>query len=111
MNFLKNFLSNKLNIVNVKNVKDNSTVLINIFNTKWIKRQKLTIDSQWFNSLLDITFDHEIKSKYISELHTLSNVEERYLLDIVSPDTYISNISHQVKICNDYITRFKKSSK
>ena len=111
MNFLKNFLSNKLNIVNVKNVKDNSTVLINIFNTKWIKRQNLTIDSQWFNSLLDITFDHEIKSKYISELHTLSNVEERYLLDIVSPDTYISNISHQVKICNDYITRFKKSLK
>lgn len=99
------------NIVIVKNLKERSSSIINIFNYKHIKRQKLKINDNWFKKLLDITYDDEIKSKYIPILHSISNIEEKYFSDIIDFKNYTSDILNRVNICIEYIVGFKKSLK
>lgn len=111
MSWYQSFLNGKLNIfnINIKNIKDKSSVSLNVFNNHNINRQKLNIGHEWFESLLKISYDDEIKSKYIPELNTISNIEETHFQDIIDYRGYLFHIFNQIKICNDYISRFKKS--
>lgn len=104
-------LLNGGNIVIVKNLKEKSSAIVNIFNNKHIKRQKLKINDNWFKKLLDFTYDNEIKTKYIPTLHTVSNIEERYFSDILDFKNYTLNILNHIDGCIEFIAHFERSFK
>lgn len=113
MTWLKGFWRKKNNHVNinVENVSEQSTVNVSVSNYEVLEREILDVSDLWFDTLLGITYDDEIRSKYISDLHTISDIEESYFLDVIDFRKYTFNISNQVDVCIDYVTRFKKSFK
>lgn len=111
MRWFNCFTKWKINLIFIKNVKDKSSVNVNINSPEIIDRQKIEISDIWFNKLLELTYDAEIKSKYIPQLHTISNIEESYFLDIIDFKKYIFNILNQIKACCEDIACFQKHYK
>lgn len=76
-----------------------------------IKRSNFIIDENWLNTLLNIYYDEEIKSKYIPELHQDNSFEREYLGDILDFDSNKFNYINQIRICSEYVKKFEDSYK
>ncbi|MDI1307630.1 MAG: ATP-binding protein [bacterium] len=74
-----------------------------------IFRAKFDITDEWFENLLNIYYDDEIKSKYIPELHQDNSFEREHLNDILNFDSKKVLYTNQIRICHDYIKRFHDS--
>ena len=86
-----------------------STLNVNItkaFINIW--RKKFKVSDEWFESLLAKTYDDELRSKYIPELHQNNFFEDRELVDLLQFDRFIGSYKQQVEVCQDYINRFTK---
>ena len=78
----------------------NSTITI-------INRKSFEIGDDWFNSLLTISYDEEIKCKYIPELHECNYFERKNLTDILNFQQWLELNANKISVCEDYINRFK----
>ena len=74
-----------------------------------INRTSFEVTDTWFQSLLTISFDEEVKSKYIPELHKSSRFEREKLDDILNFQQWNKHFINQLRVCEDYIARFKAS--
>lgn len=74
-----------------------------------IKRSSFKIDNKWFENLLTIYYDDEIKSKYIPELHQDNNFKREHLTDILNFNKSHGDFINQIEVCLDYIKRFNNS--
>jgi hypothetical protein len=76
---------------------------------KIISRPDFEVAENWFERLLTISYDKEIKSKYIPKLHEINNFERENLTDIINFQQWKGDYTNQLKICMDYIDSFKDS--
>lgn len=74
-----------------------------------LSRPKFTVTEKWFDDLLTITYDDEIKSKYVPHLHQSSDFERTELRDVLNFREWLRIFTNQIKVCDDIISRFKKS--
>jgi hypothetical protein len=106
---IKKILSRKTNVVNVTDI-DHSTVAVTVVtDSTIINRLNFEITEEWFEKLLSITYDAEIKSKYIPELHQSTEFEKNELRDISDFNSWKQIQNNQIRICRDYLQRFKQS--
>lgn len=76
-----------------------------------IKRSSFKIDDQWFENLLTIYYDDEIRCKYLPDLHEVNSFEREELSDILQFNSSKAHYVNQIRICHDYIKRFQDSYK
>jgi hypothetical protein len=76
---------------------------------KIIHRDDFTINQDWFKKILNKYYDHEIKTKYISDLHQDTKFEGSHLLDILEFNDYLIDYSNILIHIEDSITHFKDS--
>lgn len=94
--------------ISIKNIKD-STIGVKVYNNpKIISRPDFEVSEAWFDKLLTVFYDNEIKSKYRPDLHQSNELERTKLDDILDFNRYIGYHTSQIRICEDYINRFKK---
>lgn len=74
-----------------------------------INRTNFDVTDNWFVDLLAISYDEEIKNKYIPELHESNEFERHNLIDILNFKQWLGYHTNQLRICEDYINRFKNS--
>ena len=74
-----------------------------------INRTNFDVTDNWFMDLLAISYDEEIKNKYIPELHESNEFERHNLIDILDFKQWLGYHTNQLRICEDYINRFKNS--
>jgi hypothetical protein len=72
-----------------------------------VTRPELTISADWFNARLAASFDTEIQSKYIPELHQDHDFERRELLDIIDFAAYRSRCLRNVGAAQEALARFQ----
>lgn len=102
------FLRKEKNLVVIKNVTD-STIGVNLYNgSTVVNRAEFEINDDWFEQLLSITYDEEIKCKYVPELHQSTEFEVQ-LMDILKFKKWKGVQINQVRICIDYLRDFEKS--
>lgn len=95
--------------IKVKNI-ENSNVTVRVIKKLVVfARPKLAITEEWFNNLLSITYDEEIKSKYVPILHQIDQFERENLEEIINFKKWLQINGNEVSICLDYIQRFKES--
>jgi hypothetical protein len=95
--------------VHLENIK-RSKVSVNIIKEQIVTgRAEIILSDAWFERMLEITYDEDVKSKYIPELHQITDFERtklNYILDF----TYWKEIhSNQISICKESLEEFKKS--
>lgn len=112
LSFFKNIFkafSSKKTEVNVKDIS-NSEVDIKVYcDSTIVNRADFEPTEQWFDKLLSISYDIEIKNKYIPELHQSNELERTQLNDILDFEQFKEYHISQVRVCEDYIARFKES--
>lgn len=87
---------------------DHSTVDLTVIQDSTIvNRQNFEITREWFERLLSITYDNEIKSKYIPELHQLNDFERSQLKDILCFNDWKEIYIKQIDLCLNNIEWFK----
>lgn len=101
--------SNKKTNIKVENISDSAIDIKAYYDSKIVNRADFEPDEQWFEKLLSISYDMEIKSKYIPELHQSNEFERNQLSDILYFEQFKGNYTNQIRICKDYIKRFKES--
>lgn len=85
-------------------------IIIGIGNTiNNVFRANFDVKVEWFDKLLNLYYDDEIKSKYIPELHQDNNFERNHLNDILDFEKNRGNYINQIEVCLDYIKRFQDS--
>lgn len=77
-------------------------------NSTIVSKAELEISDEWFNRLLTISYDREIQSKYIPDLHQTGRLETDRLHDILEFESLKALYLNQVKVCEDNIAKFKK---
>ncbi|NBA88423.1 NACHT domain-containing protein [Emticicia sp. CRIBPO] len=76
-----------------------------------VNRPSFEVTAKWFDDLLFISYDDEIKSKYIHDLY-LSNVFERQSLkSILKFSEWRRSISEEVSTCKSSVVGFKHALK
>ena len=113
MNFslkrLCRLFSFKRNAISFKDI-NNSKLKIDIYNDPVIKaRANFDVSEAWLDKILNLHYDDEIKSKYIPELHQISEFERDSLNDLLEYNEWNSIHSNQIRVCEDYLSRFEKS--
>lgn len=94
------------NIV-TKKIEAKGNVIVGDNNIITANRVNFEINEEWFEKLLSISCDIEIKSKYIPELHQSNEFERTQLNDILNFEIWKGYHVTQIKICEDYISSFR----
>lgn len=103
---IRNFFSSGFTWVHLKNIT-NSRVSVNIVKRlEIIARPKFILSDNWFNEQLKITYDEEIRNKYIPDLHQTSEFERIELSDILEFSNWKAIFLNQIRICSDYLDLF-----
>lgn len=103
------FLQKGKNVIVMKNVTD-STIGVNVFTDSTITyRADFKITEEWFEKLLAITYDDEIKSKYIPDIHQSSDFQEKNLRDILDFTAWKHIFTDQIKVSHDALKQFNDS--
>ncbi|WP_237275814.1 AAA family ATPase [Tenacibaculum ovolyticum] len=76
-----------------------------------IKRSNFKIDKEWFDRLLSVYFDYDIKSKYDIHLHQDDNYSKEKLKDILNFKAYKNDFLKQIKECQNHLNRYRKIHK
>lgn len=102
--FQRNKVSIKINDV------VNSDVEVNVIDKLTIvNREEFEVSIIWFDKLINLYYDDEIKTKYIPELHQNNSFEREHLDDILNFDSKKVNFTNQIRVCLDYVQRYYNS--
>jgi hypothetical protein len=72
-----------------------------------LSRAKFKVTEKRFDDLLSLTYDDEIKNKYIPELHQSNSFERTKLNDIINFLSWKNKYLTQIDLCLEYLTKFK----
>jgi hypothetical protein len=75
----------------------------------FVNRTSFEVDNDWFQNLLEISYNDEIKSKYIPELHQTSDFEIEHLTDVLNFQELKDRYINQIIRCENQINSFRKS--
>lgn len=95
--------------ISVENIND-SSVAVNVYeNSTIINRPDFEISEEWFELLFSVSYDDEIKFKYLPDLHQSNDFERTQLTDILDFEQWLATHRNQIRICEDYLRDFRKS--
>ncbi len=87
-----------------------STIFSKIYkNPTLINRPDFKCEEDWLNTLCDLYYDDEIKSKYIPELHQEVDENKYRLTELLRYDSFLLNFNGEINSCFDYIQRYERS--